>query len=324
MCIQILRSAEKELFCLHPELEMFVFGGEQGPIKDTDFHIVLKLINAPDDLLIDLTCVFMSYCSYKNLFVDETKFQEKDFGDKVSSAIIYSADGLSKGINWAGEKTKGLLSAGAETYTQKYPQTETPTQISSGVQKGMQYASTGSKYVAKGTGYVASAIGTAATYVGKHIATKIDEKYGNSSDPNSASRKTWRQAGKIASGVLAGYGKVWSALETSGKSVAVASRDASTVVVKHRHGDQAGNVTYNAMNVGVNMTKTFFHVEDMGMKKICKKYRQVHWERVPADSFGQTQFGEQGRPTHSATTHFTMIRKIVQNVPQNNMLASVQ
>ena len=50
----------------------------------------------------------------------------------------------------------------------------------------------------------------------------------------------------------------------------MASRDTTAKVVSHRSGEAAGEVTYNSMNVGVNLTKTFFHIEDMGMKKICK------------------------------------------------------
>ena len=61
----------EELFVLHPELETFVFGGREGPVLGTDFHIVFNLKNAPDDAIIALTCVFMNNCSYKNLFVEE-------------------------------------------------------------------------------------------------------------------------------------------------------------------------------------------------------------------------------------------------------------
>ena len=72
-----------------------------------------------------------------------------------------------------------------------------------------------------------------------------------------------------------------------GKSVAVDARDASTIMVQHRHGNEAGDVTYNAMNIGVNMTKTFFHIEDFGLKKVCKniakstgkEYLQQHLDR---------------------------------------------
>ena len=135
-------------------------------------------------------------------------------GDKVASAINYGAHGIGKGLFWMGDKTTNLLQSGAGAYVQKYEPSTTPAQIPQSVQTTVQYVSTGSKYVAKGTGYVASAIGTAATFVGKQIATKIDEKYGKDTDPNSASRKSWTQAGKIASGLLSGYGTVWSALET--------------------------------------------------------------------------------------------------------------
>ena len=66
---------------------------------------------------------------------------------------------MSKGISWTGDKTKDFIQTSAENYNLKNPANQTPTQISTGVQKTVQYVSTGSKYVAKGTGAVASAIG---------------------------------------------------------------------------------------------------------------------------------------------------------------------
>jgi hypothetical protein len=79
--------------------------------------------------------------------------------------------------------------------------------------------------------------------------------------------------------------------------VAIGSRDASTTVVTHRHGDEAGQVTYNAMDVGVNLTKTFFHIEDMGVKKICKniakssgkEYLHIHLERRKSAKLSQKE-----------------------------------
>ena len=66
---------------------------------------------------------------------------------------------MSKGISWTGDKTKDFIQTSAENYNLKNPANQTPAQISTGVQKTVQYVSTGSKYVAKGTGAVASAIG---------------------------------------------------------------------------------------------------------------------------------------------------------------------
>jgi len=115
---------------------------------------------------------------------------------------------------------------------------------------------------------------------------------------NEESRYRWRQVGKVGAGMLCGYGKVWAALETTGKSVAVVGRDCSASVVEHKHGASVGKVTYNAMHIGVNMTKTFFHVEDMGLKKICKniakssgqEYLQKHIDRRAANKTQNQQF----------------------------------
>ena len=72
---------KESLFCLHSELEKFIFGGPNGPIENTDYHIVIELADAPDDILIALTCIFMANCKYKNLFIDENAEQkERDIG----------------------------------------------------------------------------------------------------------------------------------------------------------------------------------------------------------------------------------------------------
>ena len=70
----------ESLFCLHSELESFILGGRNGPVDGTDYHIVFNLNNTPDDVLISITCIFMSNCSYKNLFVDD-RVQQKDIGN---------------------------------------------------------------------------------------------------------------------------------------------------------------------------------------------------------------------------------------------------
>merc|ERR1711893_449201 len=281
----------EELFVLHPELETFVFGGREGPVLGTDFHIVFNLKNAPDDAIIALTCVFMNNCSYKNLFVEEQQPTNEEIGDRINSGLNYVADAMSKGISWTGDKTKDFIQTSAENYNLKNPANQTPAQISTGVQKTVQYVSTG-------TGAVASAIGTAASWAGKAIAQKVDEKYGSKGNSTEESRYRWRQVGKVGAGVLTGYGKVWSALETTGKSVAVVGRDCSASVMEHKHGASAGKVTYDALNIGVNMTKTFFHVEDMGLKKICKniakssgqEYLQKHIDRRAKDKSVNQQF----------------------------------
>ena len=79
---------------------------------------------------------------------------------------------LSKGISWTGEKTKGIIQSSAQSYNEKNPANQNPAQISTGVQKTVEYVSTGSKYVAKGTGAVASAIGK-----GLHLHKPNKQKY---------------------------------------------------------------------------------------------------------------------------------------------------
>jgi len=291
---------DQSIFVLHYDLEMYCIGGRQGPIDGTDYHLLLKLINPSEDLIVSTTCIFMNNARYKCLFSEEqigTHSNEPvDIGDKVSAGILYAADGLSKGISWAGDKSKSLMEGKAQNYVETTPALSNPKEVSPGWKKTAEVASVGTKYVAKGTGYLASAIGQVATYAGGKIADKVQEKYG-AKDEKGETSSTWRNTTKIIGGALAGYGKVWEALEHSGKKIAVASRDSTAKVVTHRSGAAAGEVTYNSMNVGVNLTKTFFHIEDMGMKKICKtvgksaakNYLQKHLDAKKARENQQKQ-----------------------------------
>jgi len=291
---------DQSIFVLHYDLEMYCIGGRQGPIDGTDYHLLLKLINPSEDLIVSTTCIFMNNARYKCLFSEEQigthSNEPADIGDKVSAGILYAADGLSKGISWAGDKSKSLMEGKAQNYVETTPALSNPKEVSPGWKKTAEVASVGTKYVAKGTGFLASAIGQVATYAGGKIADKVQEKYGTK-DGKGETSSTWRNTTKILGGALAGYGKVWEALEHSGKKIAVASRDSTAKVVTHRSGAAAGEVTYNSMNVGVNLTKTFFHIEDMGMKKICKtvgksaakNYLQKHLDAKKARENQQVQ-----------------------------------
>merc|ERR1719322_837760 len=122
---------------------------------------------------------------------------------------------------------------------------------------------------AKGTGVLAKAIGSAASYVGGEIAKEVTRR----SDPNKPESKykhVWIGVGKVVKSSVAAYGEIWSALEVTGKSVAVTMRDNTARAVTHKHGVQAGAVAYDGMDIGVNCTKTVFHVQDMGVKRIRK------------------------------------------------------
>jgi hypothetical protein len=123
--------------------------------------------------------------------------------------------------------------------------------------------------LAKGTGVLAKAIGSAASYVGGEIAKEVSRR----SDPNKPESKykhVWIGVGKVVKSSVAAYGEIWTALEITGKSVAVTMRDNTARAVTHKHGQQAGAVAYDGMDIGVNCTKTVFHVQDMGVKRICK------------------------------------------------------
>lgn len=303
----------ESLYVLHSDLETFVLGGvirdqngepvRGGPIPGKTYQMVIKLDNVPDDYLINLTCIFMNNSNYKSLFAQQgVDWSEMDTGDKIGHVIGVSAHGLSTGLAWTGEKTKDLIKYGSERYVAETTPKQTPTQVSGATKKAVEYASIGTKYLAKGTGVVAKAIGQAASYVGQEIAAEV-QKNAAKNPKESKHRDTWIQVGKVIKSTVAAYGEIWSTLEVTGKSVAVTMRDNTATAVTHKHGIEAGSVAYQGMDIGVNCTKTVFHVKDMGVKRICKNvaksagksYLHIELEKRK-QSLQQNQTNNQSQP----------------------------
>lgn len=264
-----------ELFVLHDELERFVIGGvvgsEVGPVPGTKFRFVLDLVNhVPDEYLADFVTILMNTVNYRATFKEAESFSEMDTGGKIGFVIGKSASGISAGLRWTGEQANYLMKEHSAKYTQKTTPNVEPTQVSETTKKTVHYAAVGSKYLAKGTGMLASAIGEVASKVGQGIANEVAARNSSTSGQPSKHQHIWIQLGKVIKSSVAAYGLIWSALEETAKSTAKTARDEATNCVTHKHGQAAGEVTYTGMDIGVNATKTVFHVQDMGMKRICK------------------------------------------------------
>jgi len=271
----------ESIYVLHTELEHFVIGGsfnqnetiQLGPVPGTQCRFALHLVNnVPDSYLTDFVCILMNTVNYRATFqpTEEVTFGELDTGDKIGYVIGKSASGISSGLRWTGDQASQLMKTQSDKYVSTQQPNQQPTAVSDRTRKAVQYASIGSKYLAKGTGMVANAIGEVASKVGQGIAAEVAKR--NSSEGGESKHKhVWIQVGKVIKSSVAAYGIIWSALEDTAKLTARVARDEATTMVTHKHGQEAGEVTYSGMDIGVNCTKTVFHVQDMGMKKICKR-----------------------------------------------------
>jgi len=271
----------ESIYVLHTELEHFVIGGsinqnetiQLGPVPGTQYRFALHLVNnVPDSYLTDFVCILMNTVNYRATFqpTEEVSFAEMDTGDKIGYVIGKSASGISSGLRWTGDQASQLMKSQSEKYVSTQQPNQQPTAVSDRTRKAVQYASIGSKYLAKGTGLVANAIGEVASKVGQGIAAEVARR--NSSEGGESKHKhVWIQVGKVIKSSVAAYGVIWTALEDTAKLTARVARDEATTMVTHKHGQEAGQVTYSGMDIGVNCTKTVFHVQDMGMKKICKR-----------------------------------------------------
>merc|ERR1712035_6301 len=272
----------ESIYVLHTELEHFVIGGsinqnetiQLGPVPGTQYRFALHLVNnVPDSYLTDFVCILMNTVNYRATFqpTEEVSFAEMDTGDKIGYVIGKSASGISSGLRWTGDQASQLMKSQSEKYVTTQQPNQQPTAVSDRTRKAVQYASIGSKYLAKGTGLVANAIGEVASKVGQGIAAEVARRNSGSDKSESKNKHIWIQLGKVIKSSVAAYGVIWEALEETAKLTARVARDEATACVTHKHGQEAGKVTYTGMDIGVNCTKTVFHVQDMGMKRICKR-----------------------------------------------------
>jgi len=165
-----------------------------------------------------------------------------DYSSSVARLIARGSGQLVRGIIWCGDITAGGLRRGEEVMKKSVGPSTKPTQVKPSTLRRMKRA----RRVTKMSNRVANSILSGVLKVtGFVTSTVLNSK--------PAQKFFKLMPGEVILASLDGFGKIWDAVEVSGKNVMQTSSVVTTSVVTHRYGEQAGEATHNYLHATGNV-----------------------------------------------------------------------
>ncbi|TVU47760.1 hypothetical protein EJB05_07369, partial [Eragrostis curvula] len=164
-----------------------------------------------------------------------------DYSSSVARLIAMGSGQLVRGIIWCGDITAEGMRRGEEVVKTRVGPSAKPTQVKPSTLRRMKRA----RRVTKMSNNVANSILSGVLKVtGFVTSTVINSK--------PAQKFFKLMPGEVILASLDGFGKIWDAVEVSGKNVMQTSSVVTTSVVTHRYGEQAGEATHNYLHATGN------------------------------------------------------------------------
>ncbi|CAN6290068.1 unnamed protein product [Urochloa humidicola] len=164
-----------------------------------------------------------------------------DYSSSVARLIARGSGQLVRGIIWCGDITAEGLRRGEDVVKKSVGPSVKPTQVKPSTLRRMKRA----RRVTKMSNRVANSILSGVLKVtGFVTSTVINSK--------PAQKFFKLMPGEVILASLDGFGKIWDAVEVSGKNVMQTSSVVTTSVVTHRYGEQAGEATHNYLHATGN------------------------------------------------------------------------
>nr|CAB3266530.1 spartin [Phallusia mammillata] len=205
------------------------------------------------------------------------KDEETSLSQKVAYGIGKGAGWLSWGLIKGAEVTTNLIKQGAQHVQKNIKPDEKPAEVNPNLQKGLYYTNEAAKITVKVSAAMVKGLTIVAGEVAKSVAPHI-KSYADSVLPSSVTEKQDESSESTMDGIinvagagLAGFGTVWTSLEHAGLAVAKSVSSATVSTVQLKYGAEAGEATGNAMGAGVNLCRTAFNIDNLGIKAIAKR-----------------------------------------------------
>ncbi|XP_062210532.1 protein EARLY-RESPONSIVE TO DEHYDRATION 7, chloroplastic-like [Phragmites australis] len=164
-----------------------------------------------------------------------------DYSSSVARLVARGSGQLVRGIIWCGDITAEGLRRGEEVVKKSVGPSGKPAQVKPSTLRRMKRA----RRVTKMSNRVANSILSGVLKVtGFVTSTMLNSK--------PAQKFFKLMPGEVILASLDGFGKIWDAVEVSGKNVMQTSSVATTSVVTHRYGEQAGEATHNYLHATGN------------------------------------------------------------------------
>ncbi|CAM0872223.1 unnamed protein product [Alopecurus aequalis] len=164
-----------------------------------------------------------------------------DYSSSVARLIAKGSGQLVRGIIWCGDITAGGIKCGEAVLKKGAGANGNPTHVKPSSLKRMKRA----RRVTKMSNNVANSILSGVLKVSGFVTGAVVN--------SKPARKFFKlMPGEVILASLDGFGKVWDAVEVSGKNVMETSTVVTTSVVTHRYGDQAGEITHDYLRATGN------------------------------------------------------------------------
>ncbi|KAM3229852.1 hypothetical protein ACQJBY_060580 [Aegilops geniculata] len=164
-----------------------------------------------------------------------------DYSSSVARLIAKGSGQLVRGIIWCGDITASGLKCGEAVLKKGAGANGKHTQVKPSSLKRMKRA----RRVTKMSNKVANSILSGVLKVSGFVTSTVVN--------SKPAQKFFKlMPGEVILASLDGFGKVWDAVEVSGKNVMKTSSVVTTSVVTHRYGDQAGEITQDYLHATGN------------------------------------------------------------------------
>uniref|UniRef100_A0A0D9VRR9 Senescence domain-containing protein n=1 Tax=Leersia perrieri TaxID=77586 RepID=A0A0D9VRR9_9ORYZ len=164
-----------------------------------------------------------------------------DYSSSVARLIARGSGQLVRGIIWCGDITAEGLRCGEAVVKKSVGPSGKPAQLKPSTIRRMKRA----RRVSKMSNRVANSILSGVLKVSGFVTSTV-------LNSKPAQKFFKLMPGEVILASLDGFGKVWDAVEVSGKNVMRTSSVVTTSVVTHRYGDQAGQATQDYLHATGN------------------------------------------------------------------------
>ncbi|XP_025889690.1 spartin isoform X1 [Nothoprocta perdicaria] len=198
-----------------------------------------------------------------------------EWSEKVAHGILSGASWVSWGLMKGAEYTGKAIHKGASKLREHIQPEEKPLEVNPTVAKGLHVAKQATGGAVKVSQFLVEGVCSIASCVGKELAPHV-KKHGSKLVPESLKKdkdgkSTFDGALVVAASGVQGFSTVWQGLESAAKCIAKSVSTETVKTVKYKYGEDAGHATDNAMNSAINVGKTAFNIENIGIKAVVKR-----------------------------------------------------
>uniref|UniRef100_A0A915J2M9 Senescence domain-containing protein n=1 Tax=Romanomermis culicivorax TaxID=13658 RepID=A0A915J2M9_ROMCU len=255
---------------LHSTYGAYIF--PDPTVDDLDRFVGIIL---PKDLDPKLTADFMKLMKEYTTYKEETSppvltaQEEKRLATKIASFLISGSEFVVRQLKSGSDKSSEYICRKSMKIRDNTSNYCTIT-VDPRVQTSVHYLRKGTKVAVKVSGYLVDKIGALGATIGQRIATSVDKRLQSTGGKDSGA-KVVKDLLFVTSAGVSGIATIWIAMEEVSKTLAKCIANETVVVVDHKYGQQAANVTDNVLYSAGFAAATAWNLENLGIKGIAKR-----------------------------------------------------